>query len=96
MVYNFETFLALGIVGTADIHERLELTLGMVTEEGKDGDDSRGGDVKGEFVLEDRELLDELGKTLGKIGAECMQRLCCLSVFCGRNVGRSRFCEGRS
>jgi len=34
MVDDFETFLPLGVVGTTDIHDALELTLGVITKEG--------------------------------------------------------------
>jgi len=68
MVNDFKAFLAFGIVYTADVHDTLKLTLTVVSEKSENGDDSRGGDVESELVIEDRELLDEFWETLGEVG----------------------------
>ncbi len=61
VVDHFESLFSFRIIGTADIHDALELTLGMVSEEGENGNDSRRRGVQRQLVLEHRELLDELG-----------------------------------
>jgi hypothetical protein len=69
MIHYLETFFAFGIVGRGDVHGGFKLALGMVAEEGEDGDDGGGSDVKRQFVPKDGELLDEFRETLGEIGA---------------------------
>jgi hypothetical protein len=61
MINDFKTFFSLGVVCTTNIHDALELTLGMITEECEGGNDGGGCDVECQFVVEDRELLNEFG-----------------------------------
>lgn len=68
MVDNFEAFLAFGVVCTTDIHDTLELALAVVTEKSENGDDSGGGDVESELVVEDGKLMNEFWETLGEVG----------------------------
>jgi len=68
MINDFEAFLAFGVVYTANIHDTFELTLTVVAEKSEDGDDSRGGNVKSELIIEDGELVDEFWETLGEVG----------------------------
>lgn len=68
MVDNFEAFLTFGVVCTTDIHDTLELALAVVTEKSENGDDSGGGDVESELVVEDGELMNEFWETLGEVG----------------------------
>ena len=68
MVDDFEAFLAFGVVCTTDIHDTLELALAVVTEKSENGDDSGGGDVESELVVEDGELMNEFWETLGEVG----------------------------
>lgn len=51
MVDDLESLVASGIVYAGDVYETLELALRMISEEGEDGEDSRGCDVDGELVL---------------------------------------------
>lgn len=46
-----------GEVDCGDVDDLAVLALGVVPEEGEDGDDRLGGDVEGELVLVDGELL---------------------------------------
>lgn len=68
MVDDFEAFLAFGVVCTTDIHDTLELALAVVTEKSENGDDSGGGDVESELVVEDGKLMNEFWETLGEVG----------------------------
>lgn len=93
MIHDLKPFLALRVVRTADVHESLELALRVVAQKGEGGDDAAGSDVQREFVLEDGELLDEFGETLGEVGTVVVQFLGRLSVLCKRGVRRRRFGE---
>jgi len=75
MVNDLEAFLAFRVVYTTDIHDTLELTLAVVAEKSEDGDDSSGGDVEGELVIEDGELVDKFWETLGEVGGVCVEGL---------------------
>ena len=95
MVHHLEPFLALGVVYSADIHDALELALGVIAKEGEDRDDTRRRDVDGQFILEHGELLNKFGETLNEVGAICMQGLRGCSVFRNGRVGRSLLREWR-
>lgn len=53
VVYNLETLLSLREIYCGDINDTLELTLGMVSQEGENRNYCRGWDVKDELILED-------------------------------------------
>lgn len=63
VVDDFEALRTGGVVGTADVHACAELGLGVVAKEGQCGDDGVWCNVECELVLDDAELLDELGET---------------------------------
>lgn len=75
MIHHLEPILSLGIIHAAHVHEELELTLTVVPQESQDGDDTRGGNVQGQLVFEDGELLDVFWETLSQVRAICMQCL---------------------
>ena len=87
MVHDLEPLLAFWEVHTTDIHDTLELALGVVTEEGENGNNGGGSDVERQFVLEYGELLDELGEALGKVGAVGVQCLGGRGVFGSSRIG---------
>lgn len=95
MVHDLEPFLALGVVYAADIHEGFELALAVVPEEREDGHDRGRGDVEGQLVLEDGELLDEFGQALREVRPVVVQLLRRFRVLGQSGVGRSRFGEWR-
>lgn len=51
-----------GEVDGGDVDDLPVLALGVVAQEGEDGEDGLGGDVDGELVLVDGELLDVFGE----------------------------------
>lgn len=51
-----------GEVDGGDVDDLPVLALGVVAEKGEDGEDGLGGDVDGELVLVDGELLDVFGE----------------------------------
>ena len=61
MVDDLEPLVFLGKIHSADIHARFELALRVVAEEGQDRNHASRGNVERQFILEDRELLDESG-----------------------------------
>ena len=95
IIHDFKPLVFLGIVDRRDIDDALELALGVVAEEGEDGDDARGADVQGELVLEDGELLHEAREGLHYVGAVVVQRFSCLCMAGDGWVGGRRLCEGR-
>ena len=64
MIHHFKPLLPLREINTAYVHDALELTLGVIAQEGEHGDDTRGRDIESQFVFEDGELLDEFGEAL--------------------------------
>lgn len=87
VVYDFKSLFALGEVDTADVHAGFKLALAVVAQESEDRDDGAGCDVESQLVLQDGELLDELGKALGEVGSIGVQLLCGFSVECFCEVG---------
>lgn len=85
MVHHLEPFLALRVVHSANVHNTLELTLRVITKEREDWDDARRRNVERQFVLEYRELLNELGETLYEVGTVGMHGLRGCGIFgnCG-------------
>jgi hypothetical protein len=75
VIHDLETLLSLGEINPAYIHNLLELTLRVVPQESQNWDDGGRRDVQGQFVLENRELLNEFWHALGEIGAVCVQSL---------------------
>ena len=80
VIHDLETLLPLGKVNTADVHAGLELALRVVAEEGENGNNGGGRDVQRQLILEDRELLDILGKALGEVGTVGVELLSGLGV----------------
>lgn len=93
MIHHLETFLPLGEIDPADVHERLELALRVVAQEGEGGEDTGGGDVERELVFEDGELLDEFGQALGEVGTVVVQFLGRVGVLCESGVRGGGFGE---
>ncbi len=87
MVNNFESFLAFRIVGSADVHDALELALRVVSKESENGKDARRSSVERQFIFENRELLDEFGKALCEIRAVSVKGLGRLRVLGHGRVG---------
>ena len=69
MVDDLEALRSGRVVCPADVHARLELRLGMVTQERQDGDDGLRGNVERQLVFDDAKLLDELGQAFEEMGA---------------------------
>lgn len=88
VVDNLEALVALGEVDGRNVHDTLELALRVITEEGENRDDRGGPDVERKFVLEDGELLDELGQALEEVRPKLVQRRRRLGVERERRVGR--------
>lgn len=95
VIHDLEPVLALRVVDAADILAAFELALGVVAEEGKDGDDAGRANVQGEFILENGELLDVFREALDEIRAIVVQRRCRLRVLCDSWVWRCLLGEGR-
>lgn len=57
VVHDFEALVAGGVVHSSDVRYLRELGCGVVLEEREDGDDAARGNVDGELVLPDAELL---------------------------------------
>ena len=64
VVDDLEALVTLREIYSADIHACLVLALGMVAEEGEDGDGAGRRYVERELIFEDGELLHVFGKTL--------------------------------
>lgn len=64
VVYDLEALLPFREIYCGDIHNTLELALGVVPQEGQDRDDCRGCDVENKLVLENGKLLDEFWEAL--------------------------------
>lgn len=62
VVDNLETLVAGGVVDSRNVRHLGELRRGVVLQESEDGNDGGGGDVDGELVFPDGELLDVLGQ----------------------------------
>jgi hypothetical protein len=84
VIHDLETLLSLGKINAAYIHDLLKLTLRVVPQESQNRDDGGRRDVQGQFVLENRELLNEFWQALGEVGAVCVESLSRSSVesFC--------------
>ena len=54
-------------IDSGDVHHGLVLALRVVAEKGQDGHDALRGDVEGQFVLVDRELLNKFGQACGEV-----------------------------
>ena len=67
VVDNLETVGARRIIDSAHIHDLLELSVGVVAQELHDGQQGGGGDVDGELILVDGELLDVFGEDRGEV-----------------------------
>lgn len=94
MIYNLKPLLPLREINAAKVHEAFEFALRVVAQKSEDRNYTGRGDVQGEFVFEDGELLDELGKTLSQIGSIGMKRFRRFRVQSNGRVGRCRLCEG--
>ena len=64
MIHQFKSLLTLMKKNTADVHDALELALRVIAQESKHRDDAGRGDVEGQLVLENGELLHEFRETL--------------------------------
>jgi hypothetical protein len=80
----------LGKLGGGIVWERLESCVGNLMtwiptlQEFEDGDDARGGNVDGEFILPDGELLDVLGQASHYPGTVAVEVLGLALIFVGR------------
>lgn len=59
VISNLEPFLPFGKVNTTDVHYSLELTLSVVAQERKHGNEAGRCGVDCQFIFEDRKLLNE-------------------------------------
>lgn len=50
-------------INSSNVHDRLVLTLRVITQESQSRDQSGRSDIKGEFILVDGELLDVFRET---------------------------------
>lgn len=80
VIYSFKTLFSLREINSADVHEGLELALGVIPQECKHGNKTRWRNVKSQFILEDGKLLDKFWQALDKVGTVSMERLCCLCI----------------
>ena len=62
IINHLKPLIPLREIHSRNVHNTLVLTLRMVTKESQDGNDARGTNLEGKFILEDRELLDESRK----------------------------------
>lgn len=84
VVDNLESLVAGGIVDRSYIGDLGVLGGGMVLEEGHDGDQAGWGNVDGELVLPDGELLDVFGKTGHDVLSVFVHGVGLVLVFVGR------------
>jgi hypothetical protein len=64
MVYHLKPLLPLWVIHTTNVHDALELALRVISKESENRDHGRRRDVESQFILQDRELLDEFGEAL--------------------------------
>jgi len=95
VIHNFKPLITLRVVSTADINTAFKLALGVVPQEGKNGNNRAWGNVEREFVLVNRELLDKLGETLHKVGSVCVEGAGGFSMRDYRRIWGGGFGEGR-
>lgn len=98
MVDDLEALSPRRIVCAADVHDLLELGVGVVAEEVHDGDDGRRRDVEGQLVLVDARLLDELWQRrhnpravllqLGRVRLEVLDGVATRRLRVGRLLAR--------
>lgn len=62
VVDDLEAVGARGVVDSTDIHDLLELGVGVIAQELHDGQERVGCDVDSELILVNRELLNEFGE----------------------------------
>lgn len=95
MVHNLKPLVTLRVVSTTDINAALKLTSRVVPQECKHGYNRTRGNVNCEFVLVNRELLNELGKALHKIGSVCVKGFGSFSMLDYRRIWGGLFRERR-
>ena len=95
VIHDLKPLVSFWIVSTADINTALKLALRMVPQECENGDNRARGDVEGEFVFVNRELLNKLGETLRKVASVCVKRLGCFGVRGYRRIWGGRLRERR-
>ena len=93
MVHNLKPLVTFRVVGTTDVDAALELALRMIPQKRKNGYNGARGNIKREFVLVNRELLDKLGETLHKVGSVCVKGLGGFGMLDYRRIRRGRFGE---
>lgn len=67
MIDNLKPLISLGEVDSGNIHDTLVLTLGVVTKECEDRDDTGRTNVQSQFIFENGELLDIFRQTLDQV-----------------------------
>lgn len=70
VVDDLKALIPLREINGGDVHDTLELALGVVPEESEDLNDGRWRDINRELVLEHGELLYEFGEALDEVRAE--------------------------
>ena len=95
VIHDLKPLIPLRVVSTTDVNAALKLALRMIPQECKDGDNRGRGDVKREFVLVNRELLNKLGKALHKIGSVCVEGLGSFRMLDYRRIWGGGFGERR-
>jgi hypothetical protein len=73
VVHHLKPPVTFRVVSAADVNAALKLALRVVPQECEYGYNRARGHIKREFILVDRELLDELGKALHKISSVCVK-----------------------
>jgi hypothetical protein len=95
MIHNLKPLVTLRIVSTTDINAALKLALRVIPQECKNGHNGAWDDIKREFVLVNRELLNELGETLHKVSSVCVKGLGRFGMLDYRRIWRGGFGERR-
>ena len=95
MIHNLKPLVTLRIVSTTDINAALKLALRVIPQECKNGYDGVRENVKSEFVLVDRELLNKLGETLHEVSSICVKGLSSFGMFGYRRIWRGGLGERR-
>lgn len=73
VIYDLESLFSVREVNSRDVYDTLELALGVIFEEGQDGNNRGWRDMKRELILQHGELLNKLWQALREVGAICMQ-----------------------
>ena len=93
MIHDLKPLVALRIVGTTDINAGLKLASRVIPHKCKNGYNGARGNIKLEFVLVNRELLNELGETLHKVCSVCVKGLGSFCMLGYHRIRRGGFGE---